>query len=368
ALVAGVLVYVLLDRGVAARWRMAMLATTAVCATAMLAFAWQQDLSTTAPWLRGRLFLWRVALHLVGEHPLAGVGLGGYLPAYGGAAATLIAGDANAFVPLSSVDFAHNDLLQFAAEGGLVTALAFVLVVVSAVAYAYQRNDPLSRASSAALAAIFVNGFADSPMRVPSTFVLFFFLLGSLSPSVLRALGRWPLLVAVALTGLLQGVRFTAGNAYWTRGRDALRTGRPAAVDLERARFFLPEHGIAASQLARALARAGKFEAAVTAAQVAATLRFDFDDEITRLDLRARSLERTAAIREWQELSARFPMLVTPYMRLGALHLQANDRAAAITAYETVLASSQPTKRAEDARTQARDMLRSLLSSDPERR
>lgn len=93
---------------------------------------------------------------------------------------------------------------------------------------------------------------------------------------------------------------------------------------------------------------------------MAATLRFSFDDEILRCDLQARSLDRDAAIRLWQELADRFPSLVTPYLRLGTLHLQANDHDAAIAALQTVLHNPQPTERAEAVRQQARGLLRFL--------
>ncbi len=361
-LAAGLFVFVVLGRSVPRGRRLALVAAATACAAAVLTLAWHQDLVTQASWLRGRLFLWRAALVIVGEHPLTGSGLGGYPSAYGRVAAALIDGNPAAFMPLASVDFAHHDLLQFAAEGGLVTAAAFVGVIVAALACAHRRGDPLSRAVGAAVAAIVVNGFVDSPLRVPSTFVLFFLLLGWLWPSASGAKGYRPLLGVIALLGALQGVRFAAGNAYWTLGRDALGAGQPAIPDLERARFWMPEHGRSASQYARALGRAGRFADALVASAVAASLRFDFDDEIFRRDLKGRSLDRATAIRQWQELSARYPGLVTPYLRLGALHLQANDRAAAIAAYETVLANPQPTSRAAAARAQARRILPSLLS------
>jgi len=362
ALVAGVLVYVVLDRALPRKRRNAIIAGVAASAVLALAFAWRWELFATAPSLKGRLFLWRAALHLVGEQPLTGVGLGGYPAAYGRAAAALVHGDASAFIPLSSVDFAHNDLLQYAAEAGVVTAALFVLVFVSALVQAYRRNDALSRAVGAAVSVVFVNGLVDAPMRVPSTFVLCCFLLGYLVPAEARAMPRWQVFVPIVLLGAFQGVRFTAGNTDWTRGRDALRAGRPAARSLERAQRLLPEHGRSASQLARALARAGRIDDALAASAQAAALRFDFDDEIFRLDLRARSLDRDAALHAWSELSARFPMLVTPYLRLGALHLQTNDRAAAIADYEAVLANPQPTRRAEAARAQAKAILPRLLA------
>jgi tetratricopeptide (TPR) repeat protein len=364
-LVAGLLVFGAIGRSVPGRRKLLLLALTAAGASVALVVAWQNDLFTQASWLRGRLFLWRAALYILGERPLTGVGLGGYNAAYGRAAAALIDGDPHAFMPLSTVDFVHQDLLQFAAEGGVVTAVAFVVVVVAAMTLAHRRGDPLSRAVGGAVGALFVNGLADSPLRVPSTFVLFFFLLGWLTPCASRERGErviagW-LPVPIVLLGLLQGVRFAAGNSAWTLGREALRQNQPAVEDLERARFWLPEHGRSAAQYARALARAGRFEDALAASREVAALRFDFDDEVFRRDLQGRILDRDAQIAEWREFSARFPALVTPQLRLGVLYLRGNDRAAAIAAYEAVLANPQETARAEAARKQARAVLQSLL-------
>lgn len=381
ALISGVLVYYALGVGASrdatlavaggsGKWlalRVRWLAFSAAVSVGVVSLAITWPALAQVSWMRGRVFLWRAALWLVGEHPLTGVGLGGYPAAYGRAAAALVDGDPAAFQPLSSVDFAHHDVLQFAAEGGVVTAVAFVVVVASALSRAQRRRDPLSRAVGAAVATIFVAGLSDSALRIPATFVLFFVLLGWLSPvavSVRLRPALRPLLGLIALLGVLQGVRFSVGNAAWTRGRDALAASLPAVAELERARYWLPEHGRSASQLTRALAHAGKLDEALAASARAASLRFDFDDEIFRRDLQSRSLPRHTAIRQWQELSQRFPVLVTPHLRLGALHLRGNDRAAAITAYETALANPQPTPRAEAARAEARRVLR-LLGAKP---
>jgi O-antigen ligase len=360
---AGLFVFLVLGHRVPRRRRLVLLAAAAVIGAVVLVLAWRhQDALLQASWLRGRLFLWKAALVIADQHSLTGVGLGAYPVAYGPAAAALIQGDPAAFMPLATVDFAHNDLLQFAAEGGFLTSGAFVYIVGVGLMTAHQRGDLLSRAVGGALAALVVNGWADSPLRVPSTFVLFFFLFGWLVPTRAPEKPNRLLHVAIALLGLVQGVRFAAGNHYWTEGRSALADGKPGVAPLEQARSWLPEHGRSASQYARALGRAGRFDEALAASNVAASLRFDFDDEIFRRDLQSRSLDRAAAIREWRELSARFPSLVTPQLRLGALYLRTNDREAAIDAYEAVVANPQDTKRAEAARVQARSLLQSLLN------
>lgn len=363
-LAAALLVYFTLGRNTPRRRQIALLTLTGACAAAVLTFAWQHDLAH-ASWLRGRIFLWRAALFMVAEHPLTGTGLGGYTSAYGRVAAAILNVDADPFMPLSTVDFTHHDLLQFAAEGGILTAAAFAVVVVATLMYAHRGSDPLSRAVGGAVAALVVNGFADSPLRVPSTFVLFFFLLGWLWPSSPATQQQRSLLGVIALLSLLQGVRFAAGNSSWTRGRAALAANQPAVEDLEQARFWIPEHGRSAAQYARALARAGRFKDALAASNTAASLRFDFDDEIFRRDLQSRSLDRASAIQLWQDFSAKYPALVTPYLRLGVLYLRDNNRPAAIAGYRAVLANPQPTARAEAARKQARSLLQSLLAVSP---
>ena len=57
--------------------------------------------------------LWREALPLIAAHPVFGTGLGGYESAFRRYQIS---------EPLLSVDFAHNDYLQFASETGLLGA------------------------------------------------------------------------------------------------------------------------------------------------------------------------------------------------------------------------------------------------------
>lgn len=375
---AGAVAYALLDPRLPRTRRRTLLGAMLAGALGLLLLAWHLDWWATTPWLRGRLFLWRVALWLASEHPLTGVGLAGYVAEYGRAAATLLQHDPGRFMPLSSVDFAHNDVLQFAAEGGVLSAAAFVLVGVQALRRATRRqSDALYRAAGAALAAIYVNGLADSPLREPATFALFFFLLGWLAPTAPATTampspwtrrGVAALLALVGLLSALQGIRYTAGHLLWTRGRDAFKGDRSAAAaaialsDLSRARFYLPEHGRIASHYTLALARAGQWHAALEAAKVTNSLHFDFDDQMLQRDLEADLLSPEDAIALWQGFAARYPQLLTPQLRLGDLYRERGDVAAATRAYQRVLGASQDTPRAGQVREQARRKLRALES------
>jgi len=375
-LAVGAVMYALSEPRMPRTQRRTILVAMLAGALGALLLAWHFDWFATAPWLRGRLFLFRVALRLTSEHPLTGVGLGGYLAKYGAAAATLLQHDPALFMPLSSVDFAHDDVLQFAAEGGVLSAAGFVLVGVQALRRATRREgDALARAAGSALAAIYVNGLADSPLREPATFALFFFLLGWLAPATPTALpspwtrrGVAALLALVGLLGALQGIRYTAGHLLWTRGRDAFKDDRSAEAagialpDLSRARFYLPEHGRIASHHTLALARAGQWHAALEAARVTNSLHFDFDDQMLERDLEADLLSPEDAITLWQDFTARYPQLLTPQLRLGDLYLEKGDVAAATRAYQRVLSGPQDAPRAGQVREQARRKLRALGS------
>ena len=378
SLAAGGVMFALLDPRLPKPRRRALWGAVVATVLSTLLLGWHLDWWTTAPWLRGRLFLWRVALWLASEHPLTGVGLGGYVSGYGPTAATLLQHDPTLFMPLSSVDFTHDDVLQFAVEGGLVTAVAFVLVGVQALRWATRARarhggDALECAAGAALSAIFVNGLADSPMHEPATFALFFFLLGWLAPTTpSHAPAPWTrrsvaaLLVLVTLLGVLQGIRYTVGNLFWTRGRDALRDDRSAEAaalavpDLARARFYLPEQGRIASHYTLALARAGQSHAALEASKTTNALHFDLDDQMLQRDLQAELLSAEEAIAMWQDFAARYPQLLTPQLRLGDLFLEMGDGAAATRAYQSVLAAPQDTPRASQVREQARRNLQAL--------
>src|SRR5690606_18381737 len=127
-------------------------------------------------------------------------------------------------------------------------------------------------------------------------------------------------------------------------GLDELRPIGPTLEHYEQARFFLPEHGRMAAEHAQALLRAGRLDEAIETSKAASALRFDWDDELFRADVRARQLDADAVFAMWREMAARYPMLLTPHLRLGRLYSETGDIAAAIEEYEAVLARPQPTR------------------------
>lgn len=82
-----------------------------------------------------RIFLFRSALRIFGDHPVLGTGLNTFslvYPAYRSPDASLLT--AHGIVPdPSTKPFAHNILLNMAAEGGTLGLLSFVAIVIAAV-------------------------------------------------------------------------------------------------------------------------------------------------------------------------------------------------------------------------------------------
>jgi O-antigen ligase len=326
-------------------------------------------------WTRGRLFLWQAALLLVAQHPITGVGLGGFVPAYPEPAAALIGGDPGAFMPLGSIRFAHNDLLQVAAEAGLPTAAGFVLLLVCALSVGFRVGGGLVRAAAAAVAACALYGLVDSPLELPATALLFWLLVGWLmagdvAPGVtethpmglkrpyIRAIALLAVVLSVGLLGAVQGTRLTVGALLWSRGQRLLPTNPNAGLEgLELAAMLIPEVGPLRSERARALARAGRIPEAAHELAAAERVQFEFDDLFLALRWATEHAGRQAAIDAWTRLSRRFPALVTPHYRLAMLHLEQQERALAERELSLVLASRQYTPAARVYRDAARQRL-----------
>ncbi|HVX65315.1 MAG TPA: O-antigen ligase family protein [Bryobacteraceae bacterium] len=113
-----------------------------------------------------RLRLWRETVPLVRDYALPGCGLGAYgsvFPRYKTA------------VPLHTVEFAHNDYLQLAAEGGLAGFVPFALAVFLIIAGAARATgatgtrDRRCRAAAclAALTALLFHAVFDFGLHIP---------------------------------------------------------------------------------------------------------------------------------------------------------------------------------------------------------
>jgi hypothetical protein len=120
--------------------------------------------------LSERVGNWQVAAAQITDHPLAGVGWGGY-----GAAYTL-----HQRPGMNQSHYAHNSYMQLAAEGGLWT-LPFALVLLGWVAWGLARREdgPESWGIHLALVATLVHNLVDFSLYMPGVAVPFFALLGS---------------------------------------------------------------------------------------------------------------------------------------------------------------------------------------------
>lgn len=125
----------------------------------------------------GRVALWNDTLKLIREHPWAGSGLGTF---------------AFAFTPVQShelnysVDHAHNDYLEFAAELGIPAAVFLFLgfTVIGARTFHASRHARSSRTRALALgafagiSALLIHGLADFNLHLPANALVFSVLLG----------------------------------------------------------------------------------------------------------------------------------------------------------------------------------------------
>ena len=125
----------------------------------------------------GRLALWGDTLKLIRIHPWTGSGLGTF---------------AIAFTPVQShelnysVDHAHNDYLEFAAELGIPAAVflfaGFFLLAArtlrSSRVVRSSRTRALALGTFAGASALLVHGFADFNLQIPANALVFSVLLG----------------------------------------------------------------------------------------------------------------------------------------------------------------------------------------------
>src|SRR5260370_40714633 len=124
-----------------------------------------------------RLHFWRETLPLIAAYPAFGCGLGGYESAFRKYQTT---------ETLLSIDFAHNDYLQFLAELGILGfailttfVVGVVLKAVKAVLRAQEEDGRcLAIACVASLSAILLHSIVDFNMQIPSNAMTFSWICG----------------------------------------------------------------------------------------------------------------------------------------------------------------------------------------------
>lgn len=122
------------------------------------------------PGMSARVKVWQDTAAMIAYKPLAGVGLGNFQWSYPQFRSAGI---------VRKVDFAHSDLLQTWAEGGLA-ALALWTVFFTVCGSSLRRpKDALGLAMVGALGMMLVVAVLDFPFAVPVNGVLFFLIMGT---------------------------------------------------------------------------------------------------------------------------------------------------------------------------------------------
>lgn len=364
ALMSGITIFILLDNRMHKKTRRMIFSVLFIVTATIILLAVVHGYFSTLPgspsWMRGRIFLWKGAFKLIADHLLAGTGLGGYLPSYPYAAARVINGDSTAFMPLGKIDFLHNDPLQFAVEGGLLTGFLYLVLIFTAVYKASRHRDPMSRGTGAAVAAIFFHGFADSPLQLPASFMLFWFLMGWIMagnqdkgedsrdknvPPIPKTFAC--VILIISLLSLTQFIRFIGGNILWSNGRIQLAERKSSGVkSLQVASIFLHEVGDVRYAYANALNASGLHREALYEIDSALRVYSDFDAMYLRLRLLEKINGSSSVIEGWNKLSREFPLLVTPHYELGSIYLSKGDKESAVKEFMAVLNTNQDTARA----------------------
>jgi O-antigen ligase len=180
ALAAGIVVMALL---IDARWLWAFLAlgvgALAAAPGALSRIVSSFSLEGTASF---RLRLWRVTGEIIASHPIVGVGIGGFVPAF------KVASLARPDIAVNFLIYgAHNSYYTIAAETGVIGAIAFVLVIVTCARmglyYAPRmRSDRRAFLANAALTAGLVgfglNALTSNSFQHPQAAIFFWVIAG----------------------------------------------------------------------------------------------------------------------------------------------------------------------------------------------
>jgi len=111
----------------------------------------------------GRIEMWNTALHIIEEKPLSGVGLGNFSYYVDPA------------INMRNPVYAHNILLDFGSELGIIPALLLLALLLSPIIKFYTKPSPQSLAIATSFVIFFVQSMFENPffsVRVFSIFII----------------------------------------------------------------------------------------------------------------------------------------------------------------------------------------------------
>lgn len=376
ALIAGIIVYLIFDPKLNRHIRLSMIIGLSISATIILTWLVSSGILQSLAWTRGRLFLWKACLILITRHPITGYGLGGFLPAYPEALPQLLNGDPLAYMPLHRIEFAYNDVLQMAVDAGLPAALLFLALVFLLLHRAFRNSDCLSRGVGAAVASMAIYGCFDSPLHLPGTLALWWFLVGWMMAGKKPEFFKQDLHVwthssyravfasFIVLLGIFQAIRFSAADFFWTRGTSALSINEyhHASEIMQTAAAFAPENAKLLSESAKTSLLDRNPDLALQTANRALLAGFSFDDLFLRQRVIKQMKGADATFDEWRRMARDYPGLFTPHIELARFYLKQDDLASARAELETVLQIRQSDDIDRTYKIEAKRMLELILA------
>jgi len=286
--------------------------------------------------LRGRVWMWIVALRLSIEHPF-GVGLGNFGLRFPAVQAGLFRSPwAAAFLPNGSfTTAAHNDYLQFIAEAGLLALIPIAALVWIVVRRGRKlSSDLVALGMWAAVIAIMADALFASPLYLPGTLAITVILLGASEAAVASACPlnvKWPARIAVSAAGLAICTAAFVWCYHMAASQFALQQ---VQVDLAKRRWVDAEfharrailHGPASMEayamLGRVLLARDNFAGADLAYARASQLGFDSINFIGRATALWHHGDRAAAIEQLEALVKLRPDLDRPRKWIAELRTE----------------------------------------------
>ena len=279
-------------------------------------------------WLQPRLFIWKALLINMSDSWLIGNGALQSLRTIESGLVRVIGGNSSSYMPSMQVDFVHNDYLQAFVEGGILGFTTFLTMVILTLRKAYQSGSRISHTAGLSFLALSIFALGDSPLQVPVTFYVWWFLAAviwyddisteGLVVTNTRAVKVF-LLTAMVLF-LAEGTRNCLGSYYWTQSGKTTTLLKQKQC-LKKACLFIVENGDVHTEYAQALDRSRQYREARSQALRARAVKFDYADLylIAECDI---ALKVTDSLSAWQSIADKFPCLNYPKLQLAKFYLE----------------------------------------------